>query len=136
MVEMPKEVVEMFNNPQAVKVLTTISADGTLHSVRVGSLIAPAPNLIAVGAILMKTSSKNMEHMKQKNQQVALLVGAEMKSYLVQAKIKEVHKSGPLFDKMNENLKAIGLQASAVWTFEPTGVWNQSANYEAGKKIA
>ncbi|QLH75758.1 MAG: pyridoxamine 5'-phosphate oxidase family protein [Methanomassiliicoccales archaeon] len=133
---MPKEVVEMFNNPQAVKVLTTISADGTLHSVRVGSLIAPAPNLIAVGAILMKTSSKNMEHMKQKNQQVALLVGAEMKSYLVQAKIKEVHKSGPLFDKMNENLKAIGLQASAVWTFEPTGVWNQSANYEAGKKIA
>lgn len=126
----------MANDIKAVKVLTTVSADGVLHSIRVGSLIAPAPNMLAVGAILMKTTAKNLEDMKKKNQLAAILIGSEMNAYLVLAKIKDSHKAGPLFEKMNENLKAIGLQAGAVWTFEPTGVWNQSANYEAGKKIA
>jgi hypothetical protein len=128
--------MKMTNDMKAVKVLTTVSSDGVLHSIRVGSLIAPAPNMLAVGAILMKTTAKNLEDMKKNNQLVAILVGSEMNAYLVLAKIKESHKAGPLFDKMNENLKAIGLQAGAVWTFEPTGVWNQSASYEAGKKIA
>lgn len=124
----------MVNDPKAMKVITMISADGVLHSIRVGSLIAPAPSTVAVGAILMKTSNKNIEEMK-KNEQIAILVGSEMKSYLIMAKIKDGHKAGPLFDKMNEELKKIGMQASTVWAFEPTGVWNQSASYEAGKKM-
>jgi hypothetical protein len=136
MTQLPEEVMKMANDIKAVKVLTTVSADGVLHSIRVGSLIAPAPNMLAVGAILMKTTAKNLEDMKKKNQLAAILIGSEMNAYLVLAKIKDSHKAGPLFEKMNENLKAIGLQAGAVWTFEPTGVWNQSANYEAGKKIA
>jgi hypothetical protein len=136
MVEMPDEVMSMINDPKAIKVLTTKSSEGVLHSIRVGSLMAPAASMIAVGAILMKTSNKNMEEMKKKGEQVAILVGMEMKSYQIQAKIKDVQKAGPLFDKMNEELKKIGLQAAAVWTFEPTGVWNQSASYEAGKKMA
>jgi len=136
MVNIPEEVMKMLNSPQTVKVITTVSAEGVLHSVRVGSLIAPAPNMVAVGAILMKTTAKNMENMKKKGQEAALLINSEMKSYLIMAKVTDVHKSGPLFDKMNENLKAIGMQAREVWTFEPTGVWNESANYEAGKKIA
>ncbi|OPY34645.1 MAG: hypothetical protein A4E32_00119 [Methanomassiliicoccales archaeon PtaU1.Bin124] len=136
MVELPKEVNEMVNDPKAMKVITTVSAEGVLHSVRVGSLMAPAPSLIAVGAILMKTSNKNLEDMKKHNKEVAILVNSEMKSYLILGKIKDAHKSGQLFDKMNEHLKPLGMQASTVWTFEPTGVWNQSANYEAGKKIA
>lgn len=136
MVEMPKEVFELVNDPKALKVITTVGADGAPHSIRVGSMIAPAPNLVAVGAILMKTSNKNLEEMKHKGTQVALLVNSEMKAYLIMAKVKDGHKSGPLFDKMNEFLKTIGMQAQTVWTFEPTGVWNQSANYDAGKKIA
>ncbi|MCE5296178.1 MAG: hypothetical protein LLG16_03625 [Euryarchaeota archaeon] len=126
----------MLNSPQAVKVVTTVSAEGALRSIRVGSLIAPAPNLVAVGAILMKTSAKNMESMKAKKQEVALLISSEMKSYLIMAKVKDVHRSGPLFDERNKNLKAVGMQAGEVWTFGPTGVWNESANYESGKKTA
>lgn len=135
MVEIPEEVMAVLNDPKAVKVLTTKSGEGVLHSIRVGSLVAPAPNMVMVGAILMKTTTKNIEEMKKKGEQVAILVGSEMKSYLILAKVKDVHKSGPLFEKMNANLKPMGLQASAVWTFEPTGVWNQSASYEAGKKM-
>jgi hypothetical protein len=136
MVEMPKEVMELMNSPQSVKVISTISADGKLHSIRVGSLIAVAPNMAAVGAIMMKTSSKNMESMKKKGQEIALLVNADMKAYLIMAKVKEAQKSGPLFDKMNENMKAMNLHAEAVWVFEPTGVWNESASRESGTKIA
>jgi hypothetical protein len=136
MMEIPEEVMKVINDPKAIKVLTTRSSEGILHSIRVGSLMAPAANMIAVGAILMKTSNKNMEEMKKKGEQVAILVGIETKAYQIQAKVKDVQKSGPLFDKMNVELKKIGLQAASVWTFEPTGVWNQSASYEAGKKMA
>ncbi|HSV42400.1 MAG TPA: hypothetical protein VLH13_03200 [Methanomassiliicoccales archaeon] len=135
MVEIPVEVMKVINDPKAVKVITTVSANGVLHSIRAGSIIAPAPNMIAVGAILMKTTAKNIENMKKHDQQVAVLVGSEMTSYLIMAKIADGHKSGPLFDGMNEELKKMGLQAREVLTFVPTGVWNQSANYDAGKKM-
>ena len=36
---------------------------------------------------------------------------------------------------MNEELKKMGLKANVVWTVEPVEVFNQSASYEAGKKM-
>jgi hypothetical protein len=59
----------------------------------------------------------------------------EMKSYQIKAKIKDALTSGPLFDKMNEVLKGMGMKANVVWTVEPTEVWNQSPSYDAGKKM-
>ena len=67
---------------------------------------------------------------------ICILVNSEMKAYLITATVKDNLTSGPLFDGTNEHLKPLGLVASAVWTFEPQGVWDESANYNAGKKIA
>ena len=126
-VNLPAEVAAMLNDPKAVKILTTVGADGTPHSVRVGSMASPAPNLISVGAILMKTSNANLEATKKAKKLVCVLVNSEMKAYMT---------SGPLFEGTNAALKPLGMQAKSVWTFEPQGVWDQSANYNAGKKIA
>jgi hypothetical protein len=136
MVNLPEEVMKAFNDPKAMKVIATKSANGNVHAIRVGSLMAAAPNMMAVGAILMKETSKNLDEMKKKNEMVSLLVSMDMKSYQVKAKVKDFQTAGPLFDKMNEELKKMGLAARGVYTFEPAEVFNQSASYEAGKKMA
>ncbi len=135
-VKLPEEVSALLNDPKSVKVLTTVAADGTPHSIRVGSMGAPAPNLISVGAVLMKTSNANLEATKKANKQICILVNSEMSAYLITATVKDNLTSGPLFDGTNAALKPLGLSARAVWTFEPTGVWDESANYNSGKKIA
>lgn len=136
MVALPKDVMDAINNPKAVKVLATVRADGSPHVIQVGSIMAPAPEMIAFGAILMKETGKNLEAMKKKNACVSVLVTVDMKSYQVRAKVKEALTQGPLVDKMNEHLKSLGLKANTVWTVEPTDVWNQSPSYDAGKKMA
>jgi hypothetical protein len=136
MVNLPEEVMKAFNDPKSMKVIATKAANGNVHAIRVGSLMAPAPNMMAVGAILMKETSKNLDEMKKKNELVSLLVSMDMKSYQVRAKVKDFQTAGPLFDKMNEELKKMGLAARGVYTFEPVEVFNQSASYEAGKKMA
>lgn len=135
MVKMPDEVFQALNNPKAGKVLATVREDGTPHVIQVGSVTAPSPEMIAFGAILMKETGKNLEATKKAKKKVTVLVTAEMKSYQVNAKVKDYVTSGPLFDKMNEFLKGLGLKANGVWTLEPTDVWNQSPSYEAGKKM-
>jgi len=124
-----------FNDPKSMKVIATKAANGNVHAIRVGSLMAPAPNMMAVGAILMKETSKNIDEMKKKNELVSLLVSVDMKSYQVRAKVMDFQTAGPLFDKMNEELKKIGLAARGVYVFEPVEVYNQSASYEAGKRM-
>jgi uncharacterized protein len=135
-VNLPDEVAALLNDPKSVKVLTTVATDGTPHSIRVGSMGAPAPNLISVGAVLMKTSNANIEATKKANKLICILVNSDMKAFLITAHVKEHLTSGPLFDGTNAALKPLGLAAGAVWTFDPQGVWDQSANYNAGKRIA
>lgn len=135
MVKMPDEVFQALNNPKAVKVLATVRADGSPHVIQVGSIIAPSPEMVAFGAILMKETGKNLEAAKTHKKKVTVLVTADMKSYQINGMVKDYVTSGPLFDKMNEHLKTLGLKAAGVWTLEPTDVWNQSPSYDAGKKM-
>lgn len=136
MVALPDEVFNALNNPKAAKIVATVRPDKNVHVVQLGSVIAPDANTIAFGAILMKETGKNMEAMKSNNQLISVLVSDGMKSYQVRAEIKTYLTSGPLFDGMNVELKKMGLQAAGVWVVEPKEVWNQSASYEAGKKMA
>jgi hypothetical protein len=128
--------MEVLNDPNAVKIIATKAADGNVHAIRVGSMAAPAKNMVIVGAILMKRTSKNLEAMKPKGELVSLLVNKEMKAFEIKATVKDYITSGPIFDGMNEKLKPLGMAARGVWVFEPKEVWNQSASYEAGTKIA
>jgi len=135
MVELPEVVAKAINDPKAFKVVTTISPEGDLHAIQVGACVSPEPEIIAVGAILMQHTSKNMESMQKKGQAVAIAIGKEMESYQVMAKVQVYQTEGPLYDAMSENIKKIGLQLRGVWILEPIEVWNQSATYEAGKRM-
>ncbi|MCG7840336.1 MAG: hypothetical protein MIO87_00330 [Methanomassiliicoccales archaeon] len=136
MVAIPEEVLKVLNDDNSIRILATKSKEGNVHAIQVGSLKAPSPDTIIVGAILMKRTGKNLESMKASGEMVSILAGSQMKSFEIKARPKEFITSGPIFDGMNAALEKMGLKANGVWALEVAEVWNQSPNYEAGKKMA
>ena len=136
MVNLPEDVFKIVNDPKSVKVLATKSAEGDVHAIVVGSVTAPNPSTIAFGAILMKRSSKNLEGMRERHEMASVLVNKDVQAFEIKASIKSFLTSGQLLDNMNIELKKNGLSARGIWILEPQEIWNQSASYEAGKRIA
>lgn len=136
MVKIPDEVVKAINNEKNPKILATVGADGAPHAIQAGSIRAPSNEMMIVGAILMKKTGKNLEAMKRDNKMASFLVLDGMKSYEVRCRVGDFVTSGPLFDTMSEQMKQVGLTVQGVWTFSPVEVFNQSASYEAGTKMA
>jgi hypothetical protein len=135
-VKIPDEVVKAINNEKNPKILATVGADGAPHAIQAGSIRAPSNEMMIVGAILMKKTGKNLEAMKRDNKMASFLVLDGMKSYEVRCRVGDFVTSGPLFDTMSEQMKQVGLTVQGVWTFSPVEVFNQSASYEAGTKMA
>ena len=136
LVKIPDEVVEAINNEKNPKILATVGADGAPHAIQAGSIMAPSNEMMIVGAILMKKTGKNLESMKRDNKMASFLVLDGMESYEVRCRVGDFITSGPLFDTMSEKMKQVGLTVQGVWTFSPVEVFNQSASYEAGTKMA
>lgn len=135
MVAIPEEVMKVLNDPASVRVIATKSDKGDVHIIQAGSIKAPAPDTIIIGAILMKRTGKNLEGMKAKGELVSVLAGSKLQSYEIRAKVKDLVTSGPIFEGMNAELAKMGMKASGVWVLDVKEVWNQSANYSAGTKM-
>ncbi|RZN57043.1 MAG: hypothetical protein DSO09_04805 [Candidatus Methanomethylicota archaeon] len=73
--------------------------------------------------------------MKKKGESVSILITKERNSYEIIAEIKDYQTYGEMLDKINIELKRIGLLAKGIWIFESKEVWNQSASSDAGKRI-
>jgi hypothetical protein len=136
MVKIPDEVVKAINNEKNPKILATVGPDGAPHAIQAGSIRAPSNEMMVVGAILMKKTGKNLQAMKRSNTTASFLVLDGRNSYEVRCKVGDFVTSGPMFDAMFEKIKQIGLTLQGVWTFTPVEVYNQSASYEAGTKMA
>lgn len=136
MVSLPENVMKIINDPKASKVLATKSPEGIIHAIHVGSIIAPNPDTIAFAAVLMKETSKNLEEMKRKGELASILVILGMEAYQIRVNIKSYETSGPIYEKLSEEIEKLGLKVRGVWITEPAEIWNQSASYEAGKRIA
>lgn len=131
-VKLPENVMKLMNDPESVKVLTTVSTAGIPHSVVIGSCMAPADDMVVAGEVLMKKTSQNLK----KNANAAVMVVKGTESYLIVAEKSGQITEGPLFDGMNEHLAKLKLQASSVWTFAPKEVYDQGAHPGAGTKLA
>lgn len=133
--ELPKNVQDLFNSDQAVKVLATTSRNGMLHLVPLGSLRAPAPDTLVFAVILAKETHVNMEEALKNGGYVSALAVKGGEAYQVRCKAKAYVTSGPAYDTMNEALKARGMKAAGVWVLEPVEVLNQSPGPNAGKPM-
>ena len=137
MAAIPENVMNLFNNPQSIKVLATKSPDNKIHTVQLGSLRAPNPNMVICAAIIFKRSGENLESMKERNEEPTVFVTDGMQSYEIRVRIKEFQTSGTIVDQMNESLKkAVGMTSRGVWVFEPVEVHNETPGPDAGKKIS
>jgi hypothetical protein len=124
------------NDPTSVKVLATKTPEGSVNAIPLGSMMAPDPNSIVFGVVLMKKTHINMEDMQKKGDSPVVLVVTGGRAYQVHAKIKDYKTSGPVLDAMNEKLKSRGIKVIGVWYMEPGTVYDQTPGPNAGKKLA
>lgn len=129
--KLPSEVMNLLNDKEATKVLTSVSAEGIPHSVVIGSTMAPQDDLICAAEIMMNTTSQNLKE----NANVAVLAVKGMESYQVIAKVKSHETEGELFENVKAEIAKMGLPCRGLWLFEPLEAYNQGAGPDAGKKI-
>lgn len=129
--KIPKKVMELFNNPEATKVLTSVSSEGTPHSIVVGSIMAPSEDFFCAAEIMMKTTSANLKS----NPKVSAIAVKGMESYQIVGTVKTRQTEGELFDNVNAKLAEMKMACSGVWIFDPSEIYDESAGPNAGNKI-
>lgn len=120
--EMTKEIMLMLNDTETVRVLNTISEDGSPHSIAVNTAMTKDTNQISIANIKMNTTAKNL----RKNKSISILTVKGYDSYLIKASVKGYVEEGLLYDAINEEAKKKGLTCQGLWLFEPYETINQS----------
>ncbi len=126
-----ENVSRLFSDNESVKVVSTVSSEGELHSIVAGSVMVIDDNTMAVAEVFMNTTSENLNA----NDKVALLAVKGTESYLVVGKVEKRHTEGGLYDTISEKFAAMNLQAKAVWTFTVDKIYDESAGPNGGKQI-
>lgn len=132
MVQIPKEVLDLFTDKNATKMVVSSSKDGKPHAIIAGSIGAPDSKTVVVGEVLMKKTSANLKE----NPFGEIVVAAGPKAYSIQVKAMERQDKGPALEGMNKALAAFNLKAGAVWIFKVCSVHDQGAGPNSGKKLA
>lgn len=131
MVDMPEPVIRMIKHPDTRKVMATVSPDGEPHMIVCGSLIVTEPDTIIVGEVFMYRACENLKN----NPNVEFMVWQGREAYSIKAVAKSRVDTGPIFDKMAQQLDKMNMTLAAVWVFEAKEVWDESASKNAGSKV-
>ena len=131
MVDMPEPVIRMIKHPDTRKVMATVSPDGEPHMIVCGSLIVTEPDTIIVGELFMYRACENLKN----NPNVEFMVWQGREAYSIKAVAKSRVDTGPIFDKMAQQLDKMNMTLVAIWVFEAKEVWDESASKNAGSKV-
>jgi predicted pyridoxine 5'-phosphate oxidase superfamily flavin-nucleotide-binding protein len=134
MAKMPKEVMDVFNDPASAKVLATAGTLLEINAVPKGSLIALDEETIAFADIFGGKTNKNLEA----NKTVAALAfkTSPVEGYQVKGTFLGFQTSGELFDRFAKEVKSrIKLSIKSVGTIKVEEVY-AVAPPQPGKKIA
>jgi len=135
MAKLPKEVMEVFNDPGSAKVLATVGSSALeVNAVPKGSLRAINEEVIAFADIFGDKTNKNL----QLNKKVSALAFRmnPVEGYQVKGTFLGFQTSGELFVRFSSEVKErIKLDIKAVGTIRVDEVY-AVAPPEAGKKIA
>lgn len=100
MVIIPKEICEKFSNPNAIKVLGTVDAEGNPNVAIVGSLFIIDRETIGFVDMQLLKTRKNLEATKK----AAVLVWVPPSScYELKGTFEGFQKSGPLYDAISNS---------------------------------
>ena len=131
MVQMPEPVIRMIKHPDTKKVMATVSPDGKPHMIVCGSLVVTEPDTIVVGEVFMYRAGEYLA----KNPNVEFMVWQGRDAYSIKAVAKSRIDTGPIFEKMSQQLDKMNMTLVAVWVFEAQEVWDESASKNAGSKV-
>lgn len=132
MVKIPKEVLDLLNQKETVKILVTADKEGQPHAIVCGSIGVLDENTVTAGEVFMKRSSKNMNE----NKKTAILITQGPKAYEMQTTVLGREDSGKNLESLNKALSAVNLKAKAVWKFKVDAVYDEGAGPNCGTKIA
>ena len=121
MAKMPKEVMDLINDPQTVKVLATVDAAKNPNAVTKGSTIAIDDETIAFADILGEKTNANL----RANKKIAL-VATKMPpgGYQVKGVFQGFQNSGALLDKFTKMLEPRKLKPKAAGTIKVEEVYS------------
>jgi len=134
MAKMPKEVMDVFNDPGSAKVLATAGSTLEINAVPKGSLRAVSEDVIAFVDIFGDKTNKNLQ-LNKKVSALAFKMSPAI-GYQIKGTFLGFQTSGELFDRFAKEVKEkIKLDIRAVGTMRVDEIY-AVAPPEPGKKIA
>lgn len=133
------DVIGLYNDPNAVKILAISSKENGHHLIHVNSMMATNPNTIILANVKMKEADKNLIQAMTSGTLVSVLSAATikkaLKAYQVRCTVKEFQTTGPLYDKFLDQLKTRSADLEGVWILEPVEVIDRTPGPNFGKTI-
>ena len=134
MAKMPKEVMDVFNDPKSVKILATAGTILEINAVPKGSLRAIGEELMAFADIFGDKTNKNLD-VNKKVAALALRMDP-LAGYQVKGTFQGFQTSGELFNRFAKEVRErIKMNIKAVGTIKVDEVY-AVAPPQSGKKIA
>ncbi|HCX89313.1 MAG: hypothetical protein COZ68_03540 [Deltaproteobacteria bacterium CG_4_8_14_3_um_filter_43_13] len=131
MAKMSKEVMDMFNDQSASKILATLDEKGTVNLAPKGTLSAIDEETIVFADIFGSKTNKNLEKTKKAT---ALSFKFPPAGYQVKGTFQGFQTSGPLFDQFAKNVKEkMKLDVKGVGTIKVEEVFTVNPR-DAAKK--
>jgi hypothetical protein len=124
---LPTDVIRLFANPAAAKVITTVDGEGNVHAAPFGSLGAtPDGSMLFFSQIGAEETPKLLASMKQAGKLASVVIQftdtqkGTREGYSIACKVGETFTSGPMYDRVSDRIMKIGLsKPRAVWTLIP-----------------
>jgi len=135
MAEMPKEVMDLFNDPAASKVLATCDKGGNLNIAPKGSLAAINAETLVYADIFGGKTRENLEA-TQKVAAVAFKPAPPFPGFQVKGTFQGFQSSGPLYDNFAAEVKkALKMDTKAVGVIKVDEVYSVGPP-RTGEKLA
>lgn len=141
MPKLPDEIVALFNNPKATKILATLDAEGNVHATPIASLQASADgSMLLFAQVLTKSVPEHLNYMKKAGKTAVAVAQIceppSFKGFAVRCNVGERITSGPIFDMVSRILREVaGLTTQAVWTLIPVEYKVCTPGPDVGKKV-
>ncbi|NWG09142.1 MAG: hypothetical protein HXX80_02320 [Nitrososphaerales archaeon] len=106
---LPKEIVDLFNNPVARKTLSTVDENNTVHAAPFASLNASSDgSMLTLTQLWADETPRRLKYMKEAGKEaVVQFVDVDKNiriGYSVRCKVGDALTSGPIYDKISEIL--------------------------------
>ena len=133
MAAIPENVKALFGDKEACKLIATSCKNGKPHVIPAGTIGVADDCTMMVCQIFMDVTVQNIES----NPKAAFTAVKGMESYTVNTELKAKLTEGPVFEQMYKAVQdMLHIPIKSVLLFDVKSVYNQSANADAGKKLA